>query len=65
MTTIDIFKKNQLINDELRVLSTATTPQEKTASANKIQDIVTSLCCELIDIQNGIIKKEAAENKEE
>lgn len=52
MNTMEIFKKNQLINEELMKMVAKVQPSEKAEAAtsgNKILDMVTELCAELID----------------
>lgn len=59
MTTMEIFKKNQLVNEELMTMLAKVQPSEKNAastSATKILDMVTELCAELIE---SSLKKES------
>ena len=52
MTTMEIFRKNQLINEELMNMLALAQPAEKanaSTHANKVLDMVTELCAELID----------------
>lgn len=52
MNTMEIFKKNQLINEELMNMVSHAQPSEKekvSQHATKVLDMVTELCAELID----------------
>ena len=52
MTKMEIFKKNQLINEDLMNIISVVQPSEKanaSTHANKVLDMVTELCAELID----------------